>query len=316
MPASVMHTVWYRVAGLSYKVFKVGFGGDGSYYVTTPYHPLDTAIAAKVRVNYARDQGLGIKQALEGALEIAVVDDDEHRLKLSHHPDGFLQFSGQGILSGRHPSGKPKGLGLRSWELQRPTFGPSFGVGMYRPELMGRQGKPDPADVVFDGDDLDYMRMPGHDFLDVRFAGHYFPPRFRSFVRPRGDGGYRMSIVNPESHVVHELQVVLASKESALPGVIGLSAEPMEMGIEGFSLSSSTGGLRRSSLTGDLIGDQLVCLYPRPTDLTKAHIESLNYGVLPAPAYTAPPGSPVMPAPVASGQGRTASRGKSSRRKR
>ena len=87
MPVSVMHTVWYRVGGLSFKVFKVGFGRDGSYYVTAPYHPLNTAIAAKVRVNYAKDQGhLGIKEALEGALEIAVVDDDEHRLKLSHHP--------------------------------------------------------------------------------------------------------------------------------------------------------------------------------------------------------------------------------------
>ena len=74
-------------------------------------------------------------------------------------------------------------------------------------------------------------------------------------MTPRGDGGYRMSIVNPESHVVHELQVVLASKDSSFPGVIGIAAEPMEMGIEGFSLSSSTRGLRRSALTGDLDGD-------------------------------------------------------------
>ena len=113
---------------------------------------------------------------------------------------------------------------------------------MYRPDLMGREGNPHLGDVVFDHEALEFMRMPGHDFLDVRFAGQYFPPRFRSFVRPRGDGGYLMSIVNPESQVVHELQVVLASRESAMPGLIGLSAEPMEMGIEGFSLSSSTGG--------------------------------------------------------------------------
>ena len=122
MPTSVMNTVWCRMAGRSYKVFKVGFGGDGSYYVTTPYHPLNTAIAAKVQVNYANSQGLGIKQVLEDALEIAVVDDDERRLKLSHHPDGFLQFSGQGILSGRHPSGVAKGLGVRSWKLEHPTL--------------------------------------------------------------------------------------------------------------------------------------------------------------------------------------------------
>jgi hypothetical protein len=290
---SVMHTIWYRSNDRVSKAFKVGFGGDGSYFVTAPYHPLDTAIAFKASLNYNRDHGLSIKEALDGAGEIGVLDDDEHRLKLSHHPDGFLQFSGTGIVSGRQPSGAPKGLGVRSWPLQRPTFGPSFGVGMYRPDLIGRASEPDSEDVVFDSDDLEFMRMPSHDFLDVRFVGHYFPPRFRSFVRRRPEGGYRMSIVNPESHVVQELRVVLASRECALPGLIGLSAEPHEMGVEGFTLSSSTGNLRRSSLTGDLIGDQLICMYPRPTGYAKLSFSSLNLGILPTPSYSAPPGSPV-----------------------
>jgi hypothetical protein len=40
------------------------------------------------------------------------MEDDEYRLKLSHHPDGFVQFSGHGIKSGRNADGTPKGLGV------------------------------------------------------------------------------------------------------------------------------------------------------------------------------------------------------------
>jgi hypothetical protein len=288
-----MHTVWYQMGARYFKVFKVGFGGDGSYYVTAPYHPLETALIGKVEVNYALERPAAMKESIAQAMQLAVLDDDEKRLKLSHHPDGFLQFSGEGIVSGRQSDGTPKGIGVFSWKLDRPTYGPSFGISFYRPEKLGRQGTPKPGDVIFDSAELEHMRMPGFPFLDVRFAGHYFPPRFRSFVR-QDAGGYRMSIVNPESYVIQELKVILASKDSRFPGVIGLTAEPMEIGYEGFFMSSSTGSLRRSS-AGDLIGDQLFCLYPVPADVSSAKLVRLNFANLPAPPYKAPPGSGVMP---------------------
>jgi hypothetical protein len=53
-------------------------------------------------------------------------------------------------------------------------------------------------------------------------------------------------------------------------------------------LSTSTGNLRRNE-NGDLLGDQLMCVYPQP-DLKTARVESLNY-TLPAPPPTAPPGT-------------------------
>jgi hypothetical protein len=310
VPKSVMHTVWYRKENKCYKVFKVGFGGDGSYFVCAPYHPLNTAILGKLQVNYARRGGLILSEALDQALELATLDDSDQRLKLSHHPDGFLQFSGMGVVSGRTSGGVPKGIGVRSWSLQEPTFGPSFAVIMHRPELMGPEGDPEPGDVVFTSEDLEIMRFPSHDFQDVHIIGHYFPPRFRSFLRPAPDG-YRMNIVNPESHVVLELKVVLASKECDFPGIIGLTAEPHELDVAGYLLTSSTGSLRRNRM-GELVGHQLVCLYPRPDDFPSGELPSLNYATLPAPSYE----DTGMPDGVRRSKGAAGRRRSGSRKKR
>jgi hypothetical protein len=307
---SVFYAVWYEIDKRYFKLSKVGFGGDGSYFVTAPYHPLDTALLGKMRVNYAAKKPVALREAIDQALELAVLDDDKNRLKLSHHPDGFLQFSGHGIVSGRHTTGVPKGIGVGSWRLNSPTFGPSFGVTFHRPEVLGREGLPDPEDIVFVASSLDHMRPSGGGFRDLRFAGHYFPTRFRSFVQ-RTEAGYRMNIVNPESHVVLELKVALASLQSRMPGLIGLTAEPHELGYEGFVLTSSTGALRRN-VKGELIGDQLFCLYPRPADIPNVEFPSINYN-LPAPAYEATPGSAVVPRKASARGDRTSSQ---SRRKR
>ena len=93
-----------------------------------------------------------------------------------------------------------------------------------------------------------------------------------------------MNIVNPASHVVLELKAILASKECEFPGIIGLAAEPHELDVEGYVLTSSTGSLRRNRM-GELVGHQLVCLYPRPDDFPSGGLPSLNYATLPAPSY-------------------------------
>src|SRR3954470_886414 len=123
MPRSLDYTVAYDDGNDVVDLCKILFGADGSYYVTAPYHPADRAIAAKATVNYAEGADL---LSLDDALELAVLDDDERRLKVSHHPDGFLQFSGQGIRSGLDEAGQPKGIGTFSWPLTTPTLGPSF----------------------------------------------------------------------------------------------------------------------------------------------------------------------------------------------
>ena len=77
-------------------------------------------IRSKARVNYSRDQ---MDIPFEEAVELASLDDDDRRLKLSHHPDGFVQFSGEGVLSGRDPNGAARGMGVMSWPLAAPVRG-------------------------------------------------------------------------------------------------------------------------------------------------------------------------------------------------
>src|SRR4051794_10977746 len=121
MPSS--WTIVVDAFGGRYKIAKVWFGSDGSYYVSCPYHGHATAHLFRCAVNYARQEQL---IAFSEMADSAGLDDERRGLKLSHHPDGFIQFSGEGVLSGREPDGSPKGVGVVSWPLDNPATGPSF----------------------------------------------------------------------------------------------------------------------------------------------------------------------------------------------
>lgn len=91
------------------KVAKIWFGSDGSYYVSSPYHNQSRALLTRFTINYARQEQ---EVSFSEVIDSASVEDERHALKLSHHPDGFLQFSGSGVLSGRGEDGTPLGVGL------------------------------------------------------------------------------------------------------------------------------------------------------------------------------------------------------------
>jgi hypothetical protein len=110
------YTVVYEKGGHRYKLCKIFFGSDGSYYVTSPYHPAEGATLLKATVNYALSE---MEIPVEQAIDAAAAEDDELRIKLSHHPDGFLQFSGQGIVSGKDADGNIRSIGVMSWPLDR-----------------------------------------------------------------------------------------------------------------------------------------------------------------------------------------------------
>lgn len=135
------YTIALKKDNVRYKLCKIFFGLDGSYYVTWPYHPANRAHLLKLTVNYALpEQDLPLSEALD----VGVLDDDERRLKLSHHLDGFLQFSGPGVTSGKDTSGVIRGMGVQSWPLTSPTIGPSFGVaiaGVERFDVLARDRK-------------------------------------------------------------------------------------------------------------------------------------------------------------------------------
>lgn len=113
------YTILFERVDGRYKICKVWFGKDGSYYVSVPYHPAKKAFLCKQTMNYDTsvvytiDGGdfLPISEALD------VASSDNKRIKLSHHPDGFIQFSGSGVISGKRPDGIIKGMGIQSWRL-------------------------------------------------------------------------------------------------------------------------------------------------------------------------------------------------------
>jgi hypothetical protein len=73
----VKYTVIYERDGERYKLCKIFFGNDGSYYVTSPYHPAEGAVLFKATVNYALDE---MEVSLEQALDVAAAEDDEKRI--------------------------------------------------------------------------------------------------------------------------------------------------------------------------------------------------------------------------------------------
>jgi hypothetical protein len=239
------------------KICRVFFGADGSYYVTSPYHRLAKAVLMKATVNYTRDETF---VSYEEAVDVASLDDDENALKLAHHPDGFVQFSGHGVVSGIDESGAIRGVGARSWPLFRPTRGPAFAM-----VITGFEGHPtatgnEPGLLTFRHSD--FGAPSGWTVLNLE--GHYFPPLWRRFVRVGGDGMPTISIVHPAKAVLR-LKVVFSSADCAFPGFIGLEAylQPNEGdSTPAFTLSGPTEKLRRNA-AGEVLGDGIFAMYPR-----------------------------------------------------
>jgi len=254
------YTVLYEKDGECYKLCKIIYGPDGSYYVTSPYHPSKEAMLAVVTVNYALSE---MEISLEEAIDLASVDDDERRLKLSHHPDGFVQFSGQGILSGKDTAGNIRGIGVMSWPLDEPVRGPAFGLSMFGLEHFERANKIKDTPLIFK--DAEISSMPGPN----RFAleGYYLPALWRRFIREKEDGSKTISLIHPTGAVL-ELKVIFPPEQCARQNFIGLelytdTAGPESEGLtSGFTLSGSTGNLRKNEQE-QVLGDGICCVYPR-----------------------------------------------------
>lgn len=200
----------YRHGERVHKLTRVFFARDGSFYVMSPYHPAEKALIAKVTVNYAR---AGEQLKWGDAVELALLDDDERRLKLSHHPDGFTQFSGQGIVSGKDEQGSIRGIGVQWWPLAVPTRGPAFTIAIRGIEAHRPATGAEPDLIVFSQDNF----VPLPDWTHLAIEGHYFPGIWRRFIR-LVDGEPRISIVHPAKAVL-DLRVLLPSNDCETAGV-------------------------------------------------------------------------------------------------
>jgi hypothetical protein len=281
MPAG-HYLITYREADRTHKLCRVWFGGDGSLYVTSPYHPATEAVLVQATVNYSVGE---MEFSLHEAIDVAGVDDPERRLKLSHHPDGFIQFSGEGVLSGRNPDGSPKGVGVMSWPLDRPVRGPALGVTVVGVERFAEHDERRASrgeTVVFDSADV--PELPGA--TDLRFEAYYFPAIWRRFVRVE-NGQPVIGLVHPAG-VVIPLRVLFpqaSCERQAFLGVELYRGVGEWVGFDtGFLLSSSTGNLRRND-RGEWLGDALYCMYPREGMSVR---RSADYRLVPEPEVLPP----------------------------
>jgi hypothetical protein len=251
------YTILYEKDGTTYTICKVLFGSDGSYFVTSPYHPSKQAVLLKATVNYALQK---MDIAFDQLVDTASVD-DERRIKLSHHRSGLVQFSGEGILSGIDSAGNIRGIGVRSWPLDKPVQGPAFGITIIGVDEFQQVSQMEGDACLFKHEEV----IPAPRANLLMLEGYYFPPLWRRFVRKEYDRSHTISIVHPAG-VALKLKVLFAPESCALPGFIGLEMYTYigDFGAtaSGFILAGSTGHIRKNE-KGETLGDGIWCMYPR-----------------------------------------------------
>lgn len=278
MEGRTNYVVVYEDEIARYKLCRIIYGSDGSYYVTCPYRDPEEAMIVKLTINYAKPQQ---DIAFEQTVESASASDRKRAIKLSHHPDGFVQFSGPGITSGRDKKGSIRGMGLMSWTHEAPAQGPSFGVTIHGLDRFDSEPRERAGDITFRRNHVSFVPEP----RVLVVEGYFFPPMWRRFIRD-ADGQPILSVVHPTGMVL-----ALKALLPRLPDRPFLGIELYSIPVEpeasepahGFTISSSTGNVRKNEL-GELIADGLYCIVPRP-DLPIGH--SLNYPTISSPQ---PPG--------------------------
>ncbi len=255
-------TIIVSKAGVSYKVCKVWFGADGSFYVTVPYHPARRAVFLKMTADYTTAQR-GQWVPHDDAIDVAILDDDDARPKLSCHPDGFCQFSGPGIVSGKDETGKPKGIGVFSSPLMKLGSGPRFSIVIQGIEAFDRQEGERDGDVAFRYEDLNATP----DLNGLVLDGHYFHPGMRRFIRTLADGNRYVSVLHP-SGIILPLRVVLAPDKCDLPGFLGLElyATRTLFPEPAFTLNGP-GEKSRQDEQGHNLADVICSAFPGPKNI-------------------------------------------------
>jgi hypothetical protein len=250
-------TVVVQKGGSLYKVCKIWFGQDGTYYVTSPYHRARQAMLVKATVNY--ETGPDHLIPISDLLDVAGLEEGEH-LKLSHHPDGLSHFSGKGVYSAKDEYGHPKGVGVRTRALTHVGDGPAFVVTVNALEKFEQKQALEASDIVFDYDAL--AEIPGP--YGFRLEGHYFQPSYRRFVEKRDDGSQWITVIHP-SRALLRLRAILAPTNCAIPSVIGLDffASPIGEGSADYVLSGPGGNLRDNEF-GQKVADQISAVFPAP----------------------------------------------------
>jgi hypothetical protein len=253
------------------RIGRIWFGNDGSYYVSPPVTPTMRAVFLVMTVNYTQnEQAIRLRSAVDSGEAIS----PDKEIKLAHHPDGFVQFSGFGLESGKDETGLAKGIGIDSWPLDEPASGPAFGLTITGADEMLGEAAASGQNIMPMADDR--PRLPGANQLVLE--GHYFAAPWRRFIRLR-DGLPKLDVAHPAGANL-ELHVLLPPARCRLQGFLGVELYEEVLPDDGeiapgFRLSGPTGNLRCNE-AGETLGDGIFCSYP--DDVSIPGMRSLDHG--------------------------------------
>ena len=246
-----------RKDGSTTKLAKIIYDKDGSYFVLCPYHPFrGMAQLDKATINYALyEQVLSDKDRLD----VAISHESKNAIKLSHHPSGWVHFSGGGITSGPNPGS----MGLQSFPLTKPVAGPTFaltfnGLNGYE-TLKGGKKKPFWLAAVQE------ERLPPPVTSDMVLTGFYFPYVAKESIIQNQSGLSVLCFMRPADGVPITALILPPPPSYPKLGFLGVSfecIEPMPNRIDGFCITTPTGNLRHNE-HGQVLADSLFLHYPR-----------------------------------------------------
>lgn len=255
-------TIQHITGEMCRKLCRIWIGADGSYYVAAPYH---SARRASIMVSTAYYERRRSTMTTESQVTVGLLDDDHRRLKLSHHPDGFAQFSGEGIVSGRYENGDPKGIGIMSFPLSDPPrTGGSFAcaiLGLEEYEI----GNPTKVGAV---NFYDTNIPPLGGAKGYVLEGSYFTADWRQYLINR-DGDWYLEMQHSMNAIIRYKALLSTSPSQCFIGLrLHRSDVRMSDAVSGFILSGPSSNVR--TIDGERMADGLFCLFPAKENDTDA----------------------------------------------
>lgn len=239
----------------------------------SPYHVAREGWLARHRVDYRKigETSMPIDEM------VAYTADD--RVKLSHHWDGFVQFSGespQKIVSGRDPfTGEPKGLGLLSAPIRVPiTTGPTFGMSLWGIGDFAEHN-PGKRQLVFNPEDIYYRGCTPSEVSGYMIEGWVFGDRMWAGVRgSKEDLRLSVGFRNFEGSGANlEFKVVpLEPPSRQFLGILVARTSIDFPSSSGFVLSAPS-----DKRAGEPIADAMMAMYPRFDSMPLADASDLDF---------------------------------------
>lgn len=251
-------------------VCKIQTLSDGGYALLAPYHTAREGWLAKYQVDYSQTD---MEHRLSDMQHFSAGD----RVKLSHHFDGFVQFSGENtgrIRSGRDPiTGKPKGLAIMSAPIVRPIrTGPTFGATVWGLDQFKPVEATRGSDAVFESHEMYYRTCTPRSFNGYHIEGWIFHPNMWAGVRGNeNDLRLSMGFRNFEGSGANlEFRVFPLAKYDYF---VGLMVSKIQLSFTQHSGFQLTGPSDRRK--GSNLANTLMAFYPRLDGMQFA--EPLDY---------------------------------------